>query len=109
MPVLVQSLLNFILDLFRSPALTQKKIEDHQKQHDKLKKLLQKSKGLPVDSVIKKQNNMQAKVSSRLPPVTAPPIHNSPGKRNTYYTDYANEILAESTSPGSYQVNPLAV
>jgi hypothetical protein len=106
---LIKLLLNFILDLFRSPALTQKKIEHHQKQHDKLKKLLQKSKGLPVDSVIKKQNNLQAKVSSRLPPVTGTPINNTPGKRNTYYTEFANEILAESTSPASYQVNPLGV
>jgi hypothetical protein len=103
-------MLNFILNLFRSPSLTQKKLEDHQKQHEKLKKLLQKSKGLPVDSVIKKQNNLQAKVSSRLPPVTAPPNHYSPGKRNVYYTELANEILAESvTQHGAYQLNPLAM
>jgi hypothetical protein len=34
--------------------MTQKKLEEHQKQHDKLRKLLQKSKVLPVDALIKK-------------------------------------------------------
>ena len=50
----ITGLIKFILKLFRSPSLTQKKLEDHQKQHDKLRKLLQKSKVLPVESVIKK-------------------------------------------------------
>ena len=54
---------------------------------------------------------MQAKISSRLPPVSAPHAQNSPGKRTTYYTDYANEVLAESSSNNGqvYQVNPMAV
>ena len=54
---------------------------------------------------------MQAKISSRLPPVSAPHAHNSPGKRSTYYTDYANEVLAESSTNNAqgYQVNPMAL
>ena len=55
--------------LSQSPTLTSKKIEDHQRQHDKLKKLLQKHKGLPIDHLLKQKQIMYSKVENRLPPM----------------------------------------
>ena len=67
----MKSLLN------QGPQLSQKKLEEHQKQHEKLKKLLQKSKGMPIEHVLKTKNQIQMKVSSRLPPVAGNSKRNS--------------------------------
>lgn len=65
----------------QSPQFNQKQIEDHQRQHDKLRKLLQKSKVLPLDHVIKTKNLVNAKVQG------LPPVNQFGSKRGSYMLD----------------------
>jgi len=44
--------------LSSSPALSQKQIENHQKQHEKLKKLLTKNKNMPIETILKHRNHL---------------------------------------------------
>lgn len=60
---IMKSLLN------QTPALSQKKMEEHQKMHDKLKKLLNKNKNLPTEHLLMKKRILQNKVGTKLPPV----------------------------------------